>query len=222
MIEKEILSLFISLLNTFNIPIISSIPNSIVFFLLVKSLASSSAKAYTWNVNEYEYALTLENDEGVVDEKNFSTEYDFNRDKIKSIELNVGYIKSSAVITYLTSDEKKATATLTWSSNDGGKYLIRVQDANAIIDTYLNEKSINYSYEIVDSTNQFTFMDFLVYVFPTLITIVIAFILIRSIMRSQGGNNQTFDFGKSKARLEDSSKTRFSSSSLQEIHSFKI
>ena len=182
----------------------------VIAFFLIRSLGSSTSKSYSWNINEYEYALTLE-DNNVVDEQNFSTTYDFSRDRIEGIELDLGYIKSTVTIIYRTSEDKKASAYLEWSSNDGGEILSRIQDANAVCDTYFKDNNKGtLKVELTDATNQFTFMDFLIYVMPTVITIIIAVILFRSIMRAQGGNNQTFDFGKSKARLEDASKTRFS------------
>lgn len=182
----------------------------VIAFFLIRSLGSSTSKSYSWNINEYEYALTLE-DNNVVDEQNFSTTYDFSRDRIEGIELDLGYIKSTVTIVYRTSEDKKASAYLEWSSNDGGEILSRIQDANAVCDTYFKDNNKGtLKVELTDATNQFTFMDFLIYVMPTVITIIIAVILFRSIMRAQGGNNQTFDFGKSKARLEDASKTRFS------------
>ena len=181
----------------------------VIAFFLIKSLGSSTSKSYSWNINEYEYALTLE-DNNVVDEQNFSTTYDFSRDRIEGIELDLGYIKSTVTIVYRTSEDKKASAYLEWSSNDGGEILSRIQDANAACDTYFKENNKGtLKVELTDATNQFTFMDFLIYVMPTAITIIIAVILFRSIMKAQGGNNQSFDFGKSKARLEDASKTRF-------------
>ena len=39
----------------------------VIAFFLIKSLGSSTSKSYSWNINEYEYALTLE-DNNVVDE----------------------------------------------------------------------------------------------------------------------------------------------------------
>ena len=185
----------------------------VIVFFLFKSLGSSSSNEHSWNIYEYEYALTEEDKSASgVDVKNFSTVYDFDRDRIKGITLEVGYIKSNVVVVYETSDAKKATATVSWSSNDGGEYLNRVQEAIAKYDNYLKEykSDATYSYEIVDATSSFSFFDFLIYVFPTILIIVISVILFRSLMKSQGGNSQTFDFGKSKARLEDSSKTRFS------------
>ena len=181
----------------------------VIAFFLIKSLGSSTSKSYSWNINEYEYALTLE-DNSEVNEQNFSTTYDFSRDRIEGIELDLGYIKSTVTIVYRTSEDKKASAYLEWSSNDGGEILSRIQDANAACDTYFKENNKGtLKVELTDATNQFTFMDFLIYVMPTAITIIIAVILFRSIMKAQGGNNQSFDFGKSKARLEDASKTRF-------------
>ena len=57
----------------------------VIAFFLIRSLGSSTSKSYSWNINEYEYALTLE-DNNVVDEQNFSTTYDFSRDRIEGIE----------------------------------------------------------------------------------------------------------------------------------------
>ena len=191
----------------------------VIIFFLARSLHTSTSKSYTWNINEYELAMTEEityDDQGnIVDgyeESYFKTLYDFDRDNVKAISLEIGYIKSSVVVTYLTSEEKKATATLTWSSNDNGEYLRRIQDANAEFDTYLKETNpeYKYSYELVDTTNQFSFMDFLISILPLALVILVSVFLFRGLMKSQGGNNQTFDFGKSKARLEDASKVRFS------------
>ena len=191
----------------------------VIIFFLARSLHTSTSKSYTWNINEYELAMTEEityDDQGnIVDgyeESYFKTLYDFDRDNVKAISLEIGYIKSSVVVTYLTSEEKRATATLTWSSNDNGEYLRRIQDANAEFDTYLKETNpeYKYSYELVDTTNQFSFMDFLISILPLALVILVSVFLFRGLMKSQGGNNQTFDFGKSKARLEDASKVRFS------------
>ena len=192
---------------------------ALIVFFLFRSLGSSTTNAYTWNINEYEQALTEEvvfDDQGNIvsgyEESYFEKLYDFDRDNIKGITLEVGYVKSSVVVTYITSKETRATATVTWSSNDGGEYLRRIQEANAEFDTYLkeNKSDAKYTYELIDSTNRFTFMDFLVSVFPLLLIVIVSILLFRGLMKSQGGNNQTFDFGKSKARLEDASKVRFS------------
>lgn len=182
---------------------------AVVIFLLVLAQTKSTSKTYSWNIDEYEYALTNENSDGVdVDE--FVNKYDFNRDNIKSIVVNLGSIKSNVVVTYTTiNDNKKATATLEWAVRS--EYTERVENAITVYDNYAKLGG-NSKYTITrnDKTNSFTFVDFLIYVLPTLITIVIAIILIRSIVRSQGGTGQAMDFGKSKARLEDASKTRFS------------
>ena len=191
----------------------------VIIFFLARSLHTSTSKAYTWNINEYELAMTEEityDEQGNIvdgyDESYFKTLYDFDRDNVKAISLEIGYIKSSVVVTYFTSEEKRATATLTWSSNDDGEYLRRIQDANADFDTYLKENNpdANYTYELIDTTNQFSFMDFLISILPLALVILVSVFLFRGLMKSQGGNNQTFDFGKSKARLEDASKVRFS------------
>ena len=192
---------------------------AVIIFFLVRSLNTGSAKAYSWNINEYEQALTEEiiydEDNNIVDgydESYFKTLYDFDRDNVKGITLEIGYIKSSVVVTYLTSESKRATATLTWSSNDSGEYLRRIQDANAEFDSYLkeNKSDAKYTYELIDATNQFSFLDFIVSILPIALVIIVSIFLFRGLMKSQGGQNQTFDFGKSKARLEDASKVRFS------------
>ena len=192
---------------------------AVIVFFLVRSLNTGSAKAYSWNINEYEQALTEEiiydEDNNIVDgydESYFKTLYDFDRDNVKGITLEIGYIKSSVVVTYLTSESKRATATLTWSSNDSGEYLRRIQDANAEFDSYLkeNKSDAKYTYELIDATNQFSFLDFIVSILPIALVIIVSIFLFRGLMKSQGGQNQTFDFGKSKARLEDASKVRFS------------
>ena len=184
----------------------------VIIFFLVKSLASSTSYSYKWNIYEFEHALTDEANPNV--DANFETTYHFNRDNISKVTIKIGYISSTATVTYSPTDtegKKVATATLTWSSYDDGTYLTRIQSARDKYDSYLklNGKEVSDYYSLVDSTNQFTFSDFLIYVMPTLITIIIAIILIRSIFKAQGGNNQAFDFGKSKARLEDASKVRF-------------
>ena len=192
---------------------------AVIVFFLVRSLNTGSAKAYSWNINEYEQALTEEivvdennNIVGGYDESYFKTLYDFDRDNVKGITLEIGYIKSSVVVTYLTSESKKATATLTWSSNDSGEYLRRIQDANAEFDSYLkeNKSDAKYTYELIDATNQFSFLDFIISILPIALVVIVSIFLFRGLMKSQGGQNQTFDFGKSKARLEDASKVRFS------------
>ena len=191
---------------------------AVIVFFLVRSLNTTTAKAYNWNINEYEQALTEEiivddqnNIVGGYDESYFKKLYDFDRDNVKAISLEIGYIKSSVVVTYVTSEEKRATATLTWSSNDNGEYLRRIQNANAEFDSYFKEniKDATYTYELVDTTNQFSFLDFIVSILPIALIVIVSVFLFRGLMKSQGGNNQTFDFGKSKARLEDASKVRF-------------
>ena len=185
----------------------------IIIFLVIRSLASSTTYSYKWNIYEFEYALTNEANDKV--DADFADTYHFNRDNISKVNIKIGYISSTATISYVPTGvegRKVATATVSWSSYDDGTYLARIQSARDQYDSYLklNDKASQDYFTITDATNQFTFMDFLIYVMPTLITVVIAFILIRSIMKSQGGNSQAFDFGKSKARLEDASKVRFS------------
>ncbi len=181
---------------------------AVVIFLLVLSKVNSTSKSYSWNINEYEYALTEEGSD--VDVKEFESKYDFKRENIKSIVINLGNIKSNVVVTYTgANDNKKATATLEWAVRS--EYTERVENALTKYDNFAKEKGdIKYTITRNDKTNSFTFVDFLIYVLPTLITIIIAVILIRSIIRSQGGAGQAIDFGKSKARLEDASQTKFS------------
>lgn len=187
---------------------------AIIVTFLVLAFKSSGVSQYTWNINEIKYALTTINDGNKVDEEDFK-KYNFDRQNIKEIKLNVGYIKSNIVISYVSASDnrvKQNVASFEWSSNDNGEYLLQIQNACADFDTYY-KKTFNKTTSIVsikDTTNTFSFVDFLIYVLPTLITIIIAVVLIRSILKSQGGAGQTFDFGKSKARLEDASPIRFS------------
>ena len=183
-------------------------------FFIVRALSSNSKNEYNWNINEVEYALGANENGEHVDSK-FDEIHQFNPDNIQKIVLNIGYIKSDVVITYQLYDyEKEETlkgtgvATFEWSSYDNGQYLNRVQEAIAIYDSGVGEDA--YEFVIKDTTSGFTFVDFLIYVLPTLLMVVVGFFIVRSFMKSQGGAGQTFDFGKSKARLEDASKVRFS------------
>ena len=180
-------------------------------FFIFLALNNGSTNAYTWNVNEYQYALTDEDNGNLYfdtqDEKTkFAETYDFSRQNITDIKIELGYMTSSVVVTYnAVSTNKVSTATFEWSSYENNIYTVLVEDAIAALD------SEGYEFKLTrkDTTNQFTFADFLITGLPLILMIVVGVVLVRSMMKAQGGNNQTFDFGKSKARLEDASKIRF-------------
>ena len=185
-------------------------------FILIRAFSVTGQNKYNWNINEVEYALAETPSNNV--DSTFDSKYAYAPENVTSIELNVGYIESKVVITYtLTTDAKKSgVATFAWSSNDSGAYLTRIQNAINQYDSFIKlnyegkEGYKGYQYEINDTTSGFTFVDFLIYVLPTILMVVVGFFIIRSFLKSQGGTGQAMDFGKSKARLEDASKIRFS------------
>ena len=186
----------------------------LIAFFIVRAFSSGTQEKHNWSIYEVEYALSGQ-DSDKIDSK-FETLYHYNPDNVTSIELNLGYIESEVVITYdYTDSDKIGVATFTWASNDGGAYLTRV---NTAIENYKSYVELNLSgtegyegFEIAlnDKTEGFTFGDFLIFVLPTLLLVGVGIFVVRSALKSQGGAGQTFDFGKSKARLEDSSKIRF-------------
>ena len=183
----------------------------IIGVLIFLSLKSTTAKAYTWNVHEFEYALTNENEnfQDTAEQEKFVTYYDFSRDNISEIKIELGYLKSNVVVTYSTvSTQKQATATFEWSSYENDKYTVLVEDAIAELDLYLGDEH-DFVVTRKDTANSFNFGSFIVSVLPILVMVILGVVLVRSLMKAQGGSNQTFDFGKSKARLEDASKVRF-------------
>ena len=187
----------------------------IIGFFIFLALNNGSTNSYTWNVNEYQYALTGESDSAHLDEIEekdaFAEKYNFNRDNITDVTIELGYMKSNVVVIYnIPSTGSKAKATFEWSSYENNIYTVLVEDAIAELDSYYKDNGYAYKVTRKDTTNQFTFGDFLITGLPLIIMIVIGVVLVRSMMKAQGGNNQTFDFGKSKARLEDASKIRFS------------
>ncbi|MCI5745607.1 MAG: ATP-dependent zinc metalloprotease FtsH [Erysipelotrichaceae bacterium] len=140
---------------------------------------------------------------------NFATNYNFSKDRVAAIEVNLGYIKSEAVVVYYTNENKKAVATLEWSANED--YIIRVENAISDLDYFYKSHNLElFKLSREDKTNSFTFVDFIIYFLPTILMVVLMVFLFRGIMKSQGGAGGAMDFGKSKARLEDASKTRFS------------
>ena len=187
----------------------------IIGFFIFLALNNGSTNSYTWNVNEYQYALTGESDSAHLDEieekEAFAEKYNFNRDNITDVTIELGYMKSNVVVIYnIPSTGNKAKATFEWSSYENNIYTVLVEDAIAELDSYFKDNGYAYKVTRKDTTNQFTFADFLITGLPLIIMIVIGVVLVRSMMKANGGNNQTFDFGKSKARLEDASKIRFS------------
>ena len=105
---------------------------AIVVFLLIKSLGTGKGNSYTWTINEYEYALTNDNSDSSINEDNFKTTYKFSRDNVSSIQINLGMMKSNAVVTYLDAEtNKRATATVEWTSYENPLYSARVDDALA-------------------------------------------------------------------------------------------
>ncbi len=188
--------------------------------LVVFASLQTSRVAYNWNIDQFEYALTngeTRNPDFNGDE--FQANYNFDINKVSKIKVNLGNIKSEATVTYSFEDTNsdrggniQATATIEWSKESG--YGDRIEDALTVFDQYTKEHEtmLNGKSTLIernDTTNSFTFVDFLIYVFPTIITVVIIVLLVRSIMKSQGGAGGAFDFGKSRARLEDQSRTRF-------------
>jgi len=175
----------------------------VIAFFLIRSLGNTAKKSYNWSYDQYYTALVSEDTD---DLKELKENYGFDRANIKSIQVNLGYITGEAIVTYTNYlDTRTCTAKVVFASND---VEVIIEEAN---NKYLaaNEGKIVPVYD--DITDNFTFGDFLIYVLPTLLTIVVAFILVRTLLRAQSGNNnQTFDFGKSKAKLEDASQTRFS------------
>ena len=191
----------------------------LIAFFVIRAFSNTNQEEHDWNIYEVQYALQSDElgaNADKVDSK-FNEIYKYSPENVTSIQLNLGYIESDVVITYQYADSSKiGVATFSWASNDGGEYLALVNRAIDDFDSYVTTNYVGTlkgyeKFELVfnDETSGFTFVDFLIYVLPTVLFLVIGFFVIRSIMKSQGGNSQTFDFGKSKARLEDSSKIRF-------------
>ncbi len=191
---------------------------AIIVFLLVRSLGAATTKSVKWNMDEYQIALTQGDDDSTysaAEVNSFNQKYNFDPTKINAIEVNIAYMTSNVVVVYTGVDANNKTikysATTSWASYDDGNYLAKVNEAITKYDSYMKNHTFGSNYTIAynDNTNNFTFIDFLIYVLPTILTIVIVVFLVRSIMKSQGGAGQALDYGKSKARLEDSSKVRF-------------
>ena len=179
------------------------IPIAIIVTLLFFAFRNSGGSTYSWSVSEFQTALT---DQTYSASQN---KYNFSRDNVEKIEYNIGTLKSNVVVNYKTTENKSARAVVEFTTSEETKEKIQIT-----LDTfdvyYKNLKnSTGTIVERTDTSNQFTFLDFIIYFAPTIIIVVIAIILFRSLSKAGGGASQAFDFGKSKARLEDASKVRF-------------
>ena len=95
----------------------------VIGFFLVMSLGQTTNNAYSWNIDEYEYALTNDNTSEKVDDDNFANKYQFDRDNITGIEIELGYMKSNVVVSYTTLDNKNATASIVMTTSKTGMFL---------------------------------------------------------------------------------------------------
>lgn len=188
---------------------------AVIFSLLAMSGLFAGSHSYQWGIGEYEYALTQEDNDSTIkfDQDAFAEKYGFDRSKITKITWKEGYINGSVTIEYThIKDGKKAVTVLKYSATD--EYVERISLANEKYKLYIDEQAndkdmVKVPTAPTDSTKTFTFGDFLIYVLPTLITVLLMVFLFRSIMRSQGSGGGALDYGKSRARLEDASKIRF-------------
>lgn len=177
---------------------------ALIFVFVFLALINSGSKSYKWTTNELNTALLDDT------YSQSSNKYSFSRDNVKEIDFNRGNILSTVVVNYTSVEDGKTAIKATVQVSSQAELANVEQILNNFDDYY---KALNNTTKSVvsidDTTSKFTFVDFLIYVLPTILIVVVGIFLYRSLSRAGGGTQQAFDFGKSKARLEDSSKIRF-------------
>lgn len=191
----------------------------LIVLIMFKACSTTSTYSYTWNIKQFEYALTQESAEDQPDVTMNLDSYHYDINRVYAVRVDGGYIKSSATVyyTFLTEKgrEQTATATVTWMSYDNGSYMTTIQNAittfdQTMIDKYGEEANgTRYKIAYNDASNNTSIWTYVLQFVPFLLILIVGIVLVRSLMKSQGGGQNTFDFGKSKARLEDASKIRF-------------
>ena len=178
----------------------------VVIILVSKACNSGQVTSYEWNVNQFEEAMHG----GSEDLKNT---YNYNIEKIKSVEVtqdSIMQVDVTYTFTDTTKDGKEynrtAVATFYWLDSNY-EYTHIVEEAINDFKNYGDSYKKKVSYSVASNTSVWSII--LTYL-PMLIIIIVGIVLFRSMMKAQGGAQGTFDFGKSKARLEDASKIRFS------------
>ena len=164
---------------------------ALIFVFVFLALINSGSKSYKWTTNELQTALLDDT------YSQSSNKYSFSRDNVKEIDFNRGNILSTVVVNYTSVEDGKTAIKATVEVSSQAE-LANVENILNNFDDYY--KALNNTTKSVvsidDTTSKFTFVDFLIYVLPTILIIVVGIFLYRSLSRAGGGAQQAFDFGK--------------------------
>ncbi len=198
----------------------------VLVVVLAVTMSGKRRESISWNQNDVKEYLTCEvliedknKEDLTADELKVYEEYVARLKNIEGIEFKVGPIKTTFIMDFKLSkviNKKNTTfyyrAYYEFIANDGGDEVSQIKswinNANAILKIETkNNQTIPTG--IVDTTEPNFWLDMLKSLIPIIIVGFLAYFLIGKIANAQGGGKNTFDFGKSKARLEDASQIHF-------------
>ena len=195
----------------------------ILVITLVFNMSGRRREVVVWTHNDIKNYLTLEDNSETTNndpevQESLEAEYLARLKNIEGIEIQVGPYKTTFLMDYMVQrTENKQTvtyyyrATYEFAANDGGNELTQIKGYLTQANDFLIENQLpSIPTGIVDTTEPNFWLELLQSLIPILIVGLFAFIIIGKIANAQGGGKSTFDFGKSKARREDASTTRFS------------
>lgn len=195
----------------------------ILVITLVFTMSGRRREVVVWTHNDIKNYLTLEDNSETTNndpevQESLEAEYLARLKNIEGIEIQVGPYKTTFLMDYMVQrTENKQTvtyyyrATYEFAANDGGNELTQIKGYLTQANDFLIENQLpSIPTGIVDTTEPNFWLELLQSLIPILIVGLFAFIIIGKIANAQGGGKSTFDFGKSKARREDASTTRFS------------
>ena len=185
-----------------------------LIFVVVFSCSGKERKEYNWSYNDVESYLTLDGDE-----ISNPSEYLKDLESIEGIEVQAGPHVTTFIMDFYVEKPKGETTEKSYyrayyefptNTDEAG-----LSDIYALIDNankvLTSQSTVRTSIPtgVVDTTETSFWEELLLAVLPILIVGVIAFFIIGRMANAQGGGKNTFDFGKSKARIEDASNIKF-------------
>ncbi len=185
-----------------------------LIFVVVFSCSGKERKEYNWSYNDVESYLTLDGDE-----ISNPSEYLKDLESIEGIEVQAGPHVTTFIMDFYVEKPKGETTEKSYyrayyefptNTDEAG-----LSDIYALIDNankvLTSQSTVRTSIPtgVVDATETSFWEELLLAVLPILIVGVIAFFIIGRMANAQGGGKNTFDFGKSKARIEDASNIKF-------------
>ena len=190
-----------------------------IIVALVFTMSGEKRKTVRWSHNDIQEYFEMPNTDGLGSEQqdNLLEQYLVRLENVEGVEFQVGPYKTTFVMDFKEQEmegKKMVTkyyrAYYEFVANDGGVEVDTIKSYLMEANEFLIEnKKPSIPTGIVDTTEPNFWLELLKGIIPILIVGLLAFFIIGKIANAQGGGKSSFDFGKSKARREDTSQIRF-------------